>query len=165
MGNVSIGSDGDAIVSEVFIAAPPEDVFRALVDPIFVVKWWGGRGAEQSFRCTHFQSDLRPGGKWRSSGLDGQGRPFEAAGNYVEVDPPNLLVQTWIASWAPQVETTVRWELKATGGGTLVRHEQRGLATHPQVGRRFQGWPRMLNWIRAFLENNETVDDRWRAAD
>jgi uncharacterized protein YndB with AHSA1/START domain len=164
MATASVAPDGDAIVSEIYIAAPPEEVFRALVDPVLVVKWWGGRGAEQSFRCTDFQSDLRPGGKWRSSGIDGQGRPFEAAGEYVEVDPPWLLVQTWVASWAAQVKTTVRWELKSTGDGTLVRHRHSGLAAHPEVSKSFRGWPRILEWLRALLEKGETVDDRWPAA-
>ena len=88
MATTSIASDGDTIVSEIYISAPPENVFRALVSPELVVKWWGGQGAEQSFRCTRFDSDLRAGGKWRSSGVDGHGRPFEAAGEYVEVDHP-----------------------------------------------------------------------------
>lgn len=161
MATVFVASDGDSIVSEVYIAAAPDDVFRALVDPEFVVKWWGGQGAEQSFRCTHFQSDLRPGGRWRSTGVDGQGRPFEAAGEYLEIDPPRLLVQTWIASWTAQVKTTVRWELIATGDGTRVRHQHLGLAAHPQIGKSFRGWPRILGWLRTFLENGETVDDRW----
>jgi len=156
-----IAPDGDAIVSEIYIAAPPEDVFRALVDPEFVVKWWGGQGAEQSFRCTRFQSDLRPGGAWRSSGVDGQGRPFEVAGEYVEIDPPHLLVQTWVASWSAPVKTTVRWELKPTGDGTMVRHQHSGLAVDPQMGKSFRGWPRILGWLQAFLEEGETVDDRW----
>ena len=164
MATSSIAPDGDAIVTEIYIAAPAEDVFRALVDPAFVVKWWGGQGAEQSFRCTHFQSDLRTGGQWHSSGVDGQGRPFEAEGEYVEIDPPRLLVQTWVASWAAQVKTTVRWELKSTGDGTLVRHQHSGLAAHPRASKSFRGWSRIMDWLRAFLENGETVDDRWPAA-
>jgi uncharacterized protein YndB with AHSA1/START domain len=157
----SIAPDGDAIVSEIYIAASPEDVFRALVDPVLVVKWWGGQGAEQSFRCTHFQSDLRPGGRWLSSGVDGQGRPFEAGGEYVEIDPPHLLVQTWVSSWTALVKTTVRWELSSIGNGTLVRHQHTGFAVHPQLGKSFRGWPRLLGWLRSLLENGETVDDRW----
>lgn len=164
MATSSITPDGDSIVTEIYIAAPPEDVFRALVDPAFVVKWWGGQGAEQSFRCTHFQADLRRGGQWRSSGIDSQGRPFEAAGEYVEIDPPRLLVQTWVASWAAQVKTTVRWELKSANDGTLVRHQHSGLSVHPQVSKSFRGWPRILDWLRAFLENDATVDDRWPVA-
>jgi len=161
MVTASITPDGDAIVSEIYIAAPPEEVFRALVDPELVVKWWGGQGADQSFRCTHFQSNLRPGGSWRSSGIDGQGRPFEAAGEYVEIDPPRLLVQTWVASWTAQVKTTVRWELQLRGDGTLVRHQHSGLAIDPQVSKSFRGWPRILGWLRAFVEKGESVDDRW----
>jgi len=161
MATALVAPDGDSIVTEIYIAAAPEVVFRALVDPEFVVKWWGGKGAEQSFRCTHFQSDLRPGGKWRSSGVDGQGHAFEAAGEYVEIDPPRLLVQTWMASWTAQVKTTVRWELISKGDGTLVRHQHSGLAVHPQLGKSFRGWGRILGWLRAFLESGETVDDRW----
>jgi uncharacterized protein YndB with AHSA1/START domain len=54
MATASVAPDGDAIVSEIYIAAPPEDVFRALVDPELVVKWWGGQGAEQSFSLHTF---------------------------------------------------------------------------------------------------------------
>lgn len=161
MAIASIAPDGDAIVSEIYIAAPPEDVFRALVNPELVVKWWGGQGAEQSFRCTRFESDLRVGGKWRSTGVDAQGRPFEAAGEYVEVDPPHLLVQTWVASWTAQVKTTVRWELQSTDDGTLVRHQHSGLAVHPEIRKNFRGWPRILGWLQVFLEKGETVNDRW----
>lgn len=161
MATVSVANDGDAIVSEIYIAASPAEVFRALIDPAIVVKWWGGHGAEQSFRCTDFQSDLRPGGVWRSSGVDGQGRPFEATGEYLEIDPPQLLVLTWVASWASQVKTTVRWELSPMDNGTRVRHEHSGLAAHPQLSKSFRGWPRIMGWLRALLEKGETVDDRW----
>lgn len=161
MATTSIVNDGDAILTEIFIAATPEEVFRALVDPELVVQWWGGQGAGQSFRCTHFQCDLRPGGMWRSSGVDGEGRPFEAAGEYLEVDPPRLLVQTWVASWTAQLKTTVRWELQATDVGTLVRHQHSGLAVHPEVAKSFRGWPRILGWLQGFIEKGETVEDRW----
>lgn len=161
MATTFIAPDGDAIVSEIYIAAPPEVVYRALVDPGSVVKWWGGQGAGQSFRCTQFECDLRPGGKWRSTGVDAQGRPFEASGEYVEVDIPRLLVQTWVASWTAQVQTTVRWELLPTDQGTLVRHRHSGLSALPQVAASFRGWPRILGWLQVFLEKGETVEERW----
>lgn len=161
MATTSVAPNGDEIFSEIYIDAPPERVFEALVDPELVVKWWGGRGAEQSFRCMHFQSDLRPGSKWRSTGIDGHGHPFEASGEYVEVDPPRLLVQTWVASWTAQVQTTVRWELQPRGQGTLVRHRHSGLSAHPEAARSFRGWPRILGWLQIFLEKGQTVNDRW----
>ncbi len=161
MATTSVAPNGDTIFSEIYIDAPPERVFEALVNPELVVKWWGGRGAGQSFRCTNFQSDLRPGGKWLSTGIDGQGHPFEASGEYVEVDPPRLLVQTWVASWAAQVQTTVRWELEPRDRGTLVRHRHSGLSAHPEASRSFRGWPRILGWLQSFLEKGETANDRW----
>lgn len=91
MATSSITQDGDSIVTEIYIDAPPEDVFRAIVDPELVTKWWGGRGAGQSFHCTHFECDLRLGGKWRSTGIDAKGGTFEATGEYVEVDPRAFL--------------------------------------------------------------------------
>jgi uncharacterized protein YndB with AHSA1/START domain len=160
MATSRVAPNGDAIVSEIHIAAPPERVFQALVDPRQVVKWWGGQGEGQSFRCRHFQCDLRPGGKWRGAGVDAQGHPFEVVGEYMEVDPPRLLVHTWVASWTADVKTTVRWELSPTDRGTLVKHQHRGLAAHPELARSFRGWPRMLNWLQALLEYGETADDR-----
>jgi uncharacterized protein YndB with AHSA1/START domain len=161
MATSSATPDGDAIISEIFVNAPPEQVFRALVDPKLVTRWWGGRGAGQSFRCTHYECDVRPGGKWRSTGVDAQGRPFEAIGEYVEIDPPRLIVQTWAASWASSVKTTVRWDLLPRDNGTLIRHRHSGLSVQPETGKSFRGWPRLLGWLQAFLETGETVDDRW----
>ena len=82
----------------------------------------------------------------------------------MEVDPPRLLVQTWTASWASHVKTTVRWELLPTENGTLLRHCHSGLAAHPEIGKSFRGWPRLLSWLQAYLENGETVEDRWQIA-
>jgi uncharacterized protein YndB with AHSA1/START domain len=155
-----VTSDADAIVTQIEIAAPPEKVFQALVDPNEVTKWWGGQGAGQNFRCTEFQRDLRPGGKWRSAGVDAQGHPFEVTGEYLEIDAPRLLVCTWVASWAAKVKTTVRWELQPMSHGTLVRQRHSGLAAHPELAKSFRGWPRMLGWLQALLERGETVDDR-----
>ena len=60
----------DEIASEIRIAAPPQRVFEALVDPSQVVQRWGQAGI---YRCTKFETDLRIGGKWRSLGIDGNG--------------------------------------------------------------------------------------------
>lgn len=149
--------DADAIISEIQIAAPPERVFQALVDPRQVVQWWGQIGV---FRCTGFQCDLRVGGKWRTVGLDGQGHNFEIFGEYLAVDPPRLLVQSWTATWTGSARTTVRWELEATGQGTLVRITHSGFAAHPELAQSYRGWPRLLSWLQALIERGENVDDR-----
>ena len=152
-----ISSDQGEITSEIEIAVPPERVFQALVDPQQVLLWWGQTGI---YRCTEFQSELRPGGKWRSAGIGPEGRPFQVTGEYLEVAPPRLLVHTWVASWTGDAETTVRWELSAAGTGTLLRLRHSGLAAHPGIGESYRGWPRMLGWIQVLLEKGETVQHR-----
>ncbi len=149
--------DPDVIVSEIEIAAPPERVFQALIDPSQVVRWWGQTGI---YRCTEFQNDLRPGGKWLNAGLDREGRRFEISGEYLEIVPPRLLVESWMATWTGNVKTTVRWELEPVSQGTLVRIRHSGLAAHPELGKSYQGWPRLLGWLQALLERGETVEDR-----
>ena len=149
--------NADEIVSEISIAAPAEKVFQAITDPAQVVRWWGQTGI---YRCTEFQSDLRVGGKWRSAGIAAEGRPFEAKGEYLQIDPPKLLVYTWIASWTGDVRTVVRWELEGSRQGTLVRIRHTGFAAHPELAQSYSGWPRMLGWLQALLERDETVDDR-----
>ena len=151
-----ISADQDEIVSEIEIAVPAERVFQALVDPEQVLKWWGQAGV---YRCTEFEADVRRGGKWRSTGIGPNGR-FKVTGKYLEVSPPRLLVQTWMASWTGDAETTVRWELAPTEKGTTLRLRHTGLAAHPGIGESYRGWPRMLGWIQALLEKGETVQER-----
>ena len=153
--------DSDEIVSEIRIAAPPDRVFQALVDPLQVVQWWGQAGI---YRCTKFESDLRVGGTWRSIGVDGSGRQFEIAGEYLEVDPPRLLSSTWLATWTGDVKTRVRWELEPAENGTLVRIRHSGFAAHPEIAQAYRRWPRMLGWLQSLLERGETVEQRKPAA-
>ena len=87
MASPKTGADVDVIVSEIQIAATPEQVFQALVDPSEVVKWWGQIGV---YRCTDFEADLRVGGKWRSRGEGPNGSPFEVHGEIIEIDKPRL---------------------------------------------------------------------------
>ena len=149
--------NADEIVSEIQISAPAERVFQALVDPAQVLRWWGQSGI---YRSKEFECDLRVGGKWRTAGLNGQGQPFEAKGEYLQVDPPRRLVHTWVASWTGDIQTVVHWELEPVSGGTLVRIRHNGLAAHPELAKSYSGWPRMLGWLQALLERGETVDSR-----
>ena len=151
----------DEIVAELEIAAPPDRVFQALVDPSQVVRWWGQAGI---YRCTKFESDLRVGGIWRSMGVDGNGRPFEIVGEYMEIDAPRLLCSTWRATWTGNIETRIRWELEPAKTGTLVRICHSGFAAHPELAQAYRGWPRMLTWLQALLEKGETVERRQPAS-
>jgi uncharacterized protein YndB with AHSA1/START domain len=157
MATPKTGADVDVIVSEIQIAATPEQVFRALVDPSEVVKWWGQIGV---YRCTDFEADLRVGGRWRSRGEGPNGSPFEVHGEILEIDSPRLLMYSWISSWTGEARTAVRWELEPKNNGTLVTLRHSGFANHPELAQNYRGWPRMLGWLQSLLEKGQTVEDR-----
>jgi uncharacterized protein YndB with AHSA1/START domain len=171
MATAAITPDQDTIVAEVFIAAPPERVFQAITDPAQMSRWWG---RPEVYLITECKADLRPGGKWKSVGASPDGKPFSVEGEYLEVDPPRLLVQTWQASWTGHASTVVRWELepqsvhglhpsgpKKAGTGTLVKIRHEGFAAIPQaLAGHTEGWKRVMGWLAAYLERGETVDTR-----
>lgn len=139
----------DAIVSEIFIAAQPEQVFRALTDPEQVPRWWGQDGV---YRCTRFDSDLRVGGKWSSSGVGPGGGSFKIAGEYLQVDPPRLLAYTWVASWTGELQTTVCWRLPAKAPGSPS-----SIAVSPPI----PSWPKATKVGRACWDGCKLT---WRRA-
>jgi uncharacterized protein YndB with AHSA1/START domain len=118
------------------------------------------------YHVTKSTMDVRPGGKWRSDGLGADGKAFYVEGEYLEVDPPRLLVHTWIGSYTAGQTTIVRWELephtvhglhpsgpKKSGTGTLVRVRQEGFAGNFESATAHgDGWKRVLGWLEAFVE-------------
>ena len=95
-------------------------------------------------------------------------------GEYLEIDPPRLLVHTWIASYSPALKTVVRWELEArgvhnlhhtgpkkAGTGTFVKIRHDGFAGNiAQAKGHGDGWIRVLGWMQAFVEQGKTIDTR-----
>lgn len=161
MATSKVSPNADEIVSEIHIAAPPDQVFQALVDPERVVQWWGQKG---TYECTEFVSDLRVGGKWRSAGITPNHGRFEVTGEYLEVNPPRVLAYTWMATWTGNAQTTVRWELEPENQGTRVRIRHCGFAADRELLDNYRGWPRMLGWLQALLETGETVSTRTPAS-
>jgi uncharacterized protein YndB with AHSA1/START domain len=171
MATVTITPELDAVVGEIFIAAPPERVFQAITDPKQMPMWWGQQGL---YRITEWKADLRQGGRWSSVGVGADGTSFRVDGEYLEVNPPRLLVHTWVASWSGPLKTVVHWELEPrnvhslqhagpqkVGTGTVVKIRQDGFAQAAEAARSHaQGWTRVLGWMQAFVEKGETVDSR-----
>jgi uncharacterized protein YndB with AHSA1/START domain len=112
-------------------------------------------------------------------GVGADGSSFRVDGEYLEVDPPRLLVPTWIASWSGALKPILRWELEArnvhglhhrgpqrVGTGTAVKIRQEGFANAPKEALgHAQGWTRVLAWMQAFVDKGETVDTRKPDAD
>lgn len=137
----------ETIVQEIAIKAPAKRVFEALTDPDERIKWWG---AEGRFQTSHVESDLRPGGKWSMRGT-GMGRPFTIRGEYRTVEPPHVLVFTWLPSWQDNATVSlVRFDLAEKDGVTTVRITHSALTAEGVAAHK--GWPQILLWLRAYAE-------------
>lgn len=171
MATAHITPDNDSVVVEIFVAAPPARVFEAISDPKQSAQWWGQKGM---YRITEAKSDVRPGGKWLSSGMGDDGTKFTVQGEYLEVDQPRLLVHTWNPSYSNLQETVVRWELEPhnvhglhqqtphkVGTGTLVRIRHSGFAGNIESAKAHgDGWIRVLGWMQMFVEEGKTLETR-----
>jgi uncharacterized protein YndB with AHSA1/START domain len=156
MASITVTPDQDALVSEIHIAASPEQVFKALIDPKQVLKWW----TSEDCPIEDFAMDPRPGGRWRydtkqtKMNVSGISK-FHCDGEVLEYDPPRVLAYSWIANWheRPAQRTVVRWELAASKGGTLLRVTHSGLADLPVSRKDYSGgWPGVVEQIKKFIE-------------
>jgi uncharacterized protein YndB with AHSA1/START domain len=133
------------ILATVDIAVPPEQVFRALTTPEDLKRWWG---ADDVYRTTSWTVDFRVGGRWRAEGRNAEGKPFAVEGEYVEIDPPRKLVQTWKPDWDGGHTTTITYRLEPLADGTrlVMRHE--GFKGRPDsCSGHASGWERVLTWL------------------
>ena len=138
----------DTVIEQIQIKAPAERVFEALTDPVERLKWWTSPG---QFTMTHFESDLRPGGKWVMLG-SGYGKDVRVEGVYREIERPRLLVMTWLPSWQlDPTESVVRFDLEEKNGVTILRLTHSGLKT--EISRNsHRGWSQILGWLRGYAE-------------
>ena len=138
------------IIQEIVIKAPAERIFEALTNPAQRTKWWGTEGR---FQTTHMESDLRPGGKWMMCGNGVGNRPFTIRGEYRQIEPPRLLIFTWLPDYQEDAfETLVRFDLIENNGITAVRVTHSGLATESSR-LSHKGWPQILTWLQAYCES------------
>jgi uncharacterized protein YndB with AHSA1/START domain len=137
------------VMARVEIKASPERVFQALSDPAEIVQWWGG---ESAYRTTHCTSDFQVGGAWRSEGIGADGTPYGVGGEYLAIQKPSHIVQSWRPDWDGGHETTLTYLIEAIEGGVVVtiRHDGFGdkagsCASHAA------GWELVLDWLQAFV--------------
>ena len=131
------------VLARVEIAAPPEQVFRA-ISTEELAKWWG---SAELYRTTKHTVDLRPGGAYRSEGIGSDGSPFHVSGTILEVDPPRRLVQTWGPSWETGPASTVTWTLETIPMGTRLTVRHTGFTDPTSCEGHAQGWERVLGWL------------------
>ena len=103
-----------SVQASIEIAAPADDVFRALSDPGELAAWLGGEPASSPQDATDAPStrpiDGSPG-RWAARVVAPDGTVGVVTGEYGRVQPPRLLETTWRASWNDFVVERVRFEL------------------------------------------------------
>lgn len=90
MNKLELTTEGDryVIVKRRF-EAPPEDVYRAHVEPELIRQWALGPDGWTMPVCIN---EAKPGGKIRYEWSDGKGGGFYLTGEFIELDPPHRIV-------------------------------------------------------------------------
>jgi len=156
MATTTITPNQDAVVSEIHIAAPPDRVFQALIDPKQVMQWW----TSDVCRIESFSMEPKRGGRWTydtaPSNYNVNGvTKFHCEGEVTEYDPPRTLAYTWIANWHDDKtrRTVVRWELTPQSGGTQVKITHSGLTQEPSARKDYSGgWTGVVETLKKFVE-------------
>lgn len=142
----------DAVVQEIKINAKPETVFQFLIDPVKLRRW------------------MSIGGEWQPVA----GKPYRlemtkediALGTFVEVDPPNRLVLTWGWDGADAVtkpgSSTVEFNLRPDGAGTLLRFVHRDLPTPESVSQHRKGWEYFLSRLEIAAAGGDPGPDTFQ---
>ena len=138
----------------VYIAAPPEKVFDALLDPATTAKYWQHENV----------SDWKPGSKWEHRSTDA-GRALHLVGEVVESSRPRRLVVTWAF---PEDEknagkhTRVTFEIEPEKGVSklTVIHDDLEAGSPMQQGIE-SGWPKVLSSLKTLLETGQALPKLW----
>ncbi len=119
MSKLSLRTEGDTgVVITRHFDAPPEDVFRAHVEPELLKAWCLGPDGWTMPVCIN---DARPGGAIRYEWSDGKGGGFHLTGEYVTVEPPHRLVHVERMHLPdPTPDNRVETTFTAERGGTLL---------------------------------------------
>jgi uncharacterized protein YndB with AHSA1/START domain len=139
-------------VYQVFIKATPEQIWEAITDPAFTVKYFYGSRVELK---------LVAGTEFKGVSADRSQELVD--GRVLEVDPPRRLVHTWRALYDPEMAqeepSRVTWEIEDRDGMCLltVVHDQ--LERSPKTAESVsgQGWMFVLSGLKTLLETGASL--------
>lgn len=119
MSRLSLTTEGDrfVVVTRRF-AAPPEEVYRAHMDPELIQQWMLGPPGWTMPSCIN---EGKVGGKLRYEWSDGKGGGFFLTGELLELDPPHRIVHVErMFLPEPTPDNHIVTTFVADGGGTLM---------------------------------------------
>ena len=145
-------SERPRFVSQIFIRATPEQVWRAITESEFTERYYYGSTVE---------SDWTAGAPYRHA----IGETTALVGTIIEADPPRRLVQTFDARWdddvAGDAPSRLTWEIEETAPGitkVTAIHDQfpSETATYHRVA---GGMAFILSGLKSLLETGEPLVD------
>jgi uncharacterized protein YndB with AHSA1/START domain len=129
---------------EIDIAAAPDTVWKALVDPDLTEQYYFG---------TRVQSDWKPGSPILYPNPEGY---VFVDGQIKEFNPPRRLVTTFQPRWDEQIAksapTVVSWEVAPKGDGALLVLIHEGAPDNPLVDMLHQSWRTTLEDLKKVVE-------------
>jgi len=136
----------------IYIKAPIEQVWNAVIDPAYTRRYFHG---------TAFEAPPKSGQPYRMSTADG--RDAAADGTIEVLEPPTRLVMTWHtlhdAVLATEPASRVEWTLSAAGDGlTQVDLVHGDLAFSPLTWANVRyGWVWILDGLKTLIETGEEL--------
>ena len=139
------------------IAAPPDRVWRALIDARELSEWFQ----------VQIDGEIAPDTEvWMTSVHEPYvGQRFRV--RFLEMDPPRRFVWEWhpgevdpAVDYSREPRTTVTFTLEPSGGGTRLTVSETGfdaisLARRAKVYQdNSQGWPEVLGWLQRYVEKS-----------
>ena len=113
---VTLPSDKEILVTRT-LHAPLELVWKAYAEPEQVKQWMGPK----MLTNVVYESDLRPGGKWRMVQRDPEGKEYVFSGENKEIHYPERIVQTWRFDGFPGAESLSSVTFENRGKNTFVK--------------------------------------------
>ena len=138
------------------IAAPREAVFAAWSTPELMSEWMGG--GETDIRKVEL--DFTVGGKflidmWGEH--EGKACGGDHKGEYLEINPPEKLVFTWISEYTADKPSVVTLEFLEKVGQTELRLTHSQLPTQEIADMHGQGWIDFADLLNQFIVAGATI--------
>jgi uncharacterized protein YndB with AHSA1/START domain len=150
---------GGTIIATVEVAAPAEQVFRALTTNE-VERWWGH---PEFYRMAEWTADLRVCGQWSVRVLFADGNVNGGSGEFAEIDEPRKIVMTRKFAKHPLLgerETTITYRLDSIATGTRVTVRDEGFIGRSEAAYgNAEHWERVLGWLKAYLGSKANKEE------
>ena len=141
---------GDVEASAVFDTTP-ERLFRALTTKE-ICNWWVRPGI---FNTREWSGDVREGGRWAAAGVGG-GQPYQLEGEFITVDEPRKLVQTWKPAGAPIEPATLSYDLEPQAHAVRLTLRHTGLPNPEICEKTRAGWETSLARLQEIISAEMT---------